>query len=162
MKETLGGVSGQSIGPDRKQGDLSDFCSRDRLHVLVTCFPGNGRGEVLDSQEWSDPGFLGTWTLGKTCEGRRTEAGAVGGETSGDDGAQCGGRDPGGHIPMDPERAQVGLSKAWTSGQGLLLTRSKMVQIDHTPTETELGMISGQTGPVEISFLKKKCIFKYT
>lgn len=92
--------------------------------------------------------------------GPRTEAGAVGGETSGDDGAQCGGRDPGGHIPMAPKRAQVGLSKAWTPGQGLLLTRSKMVQIDHTPTETELGMISGQTGPVKIS-LKKKCIFKY-
>lgn len=41
VKETLGGVSGQSIGPDRKQGDCSGFCSEDRLHVLVTCFPGN-------------------------------------------------------------------------------------------------------------------------
>lgn len=59
--------------------------------------------------------------------GPSTEAGAVGGETSGDDGGrdleQCGGRDPGGHILMAPERVQVGLSKAWTPGQGLLLTR---------------------------------------
>ena len=45
MKEILGGVSGQPIGPDRKQGDHSGFCSKERLHTLVTCFPGNGERE---------------------------------------------------------------------------------------------------------------------
>lgn len=40
---------------------------------------------------------------------------------------------------------------AWTPGAG--------APSDQMPTETELGMISSQTGPVEIYFFK--CIFRY-